>query len=225
MAFPKDLAEKVNKYCSSHIPSDEWYKEKFFTFIKDKEIWNRLVIEHKNARFIYKVFEGLQAKNERLLAQVKTQLIMYVSIQEEVVNHVLFALLKDNQYVQNLCQIEKLTKISIPQDSLESLEKILNHDNKEIIPCYYRQNKVDRTKIRYDQKVQVLKKLGLIDEDLEKDLIKLYEYRNTIHLEAERKKGLDYDLEMGELAYRRVEGLSIQLEKKMKLIDSSKENK
>jgi len=216
MPFPEDLAEKVNKYCSSHIPSNDWYNEKFFPFIQDEGIWNRLVIEHKNARFIYKVFEGLQAQNDQLLAQVKTQIIMFVSIQEEVVNYVLFNLFADNQEVQNLGQIEKLKKISIPKNSMKSLEKVLVHNKQDIIPCYYESSQVDKTKIRYDQKVPVLEKLGLIDEYLKVDLIKLYEYRNTVHLAAERKKQLDYDLKMGQLAFRRVEGLSIQLTESLK---------
>ena len=44
-----------------------------------------------------------------------------------------------------------------------------------------------------------------------KYLIEIYSYINTIHLEAEVRKGLDYDLTIGELAYRRTEGLSMKL--------------
>lgn len=51
----------------------------------------------------------------------------------------------------------------------------------------------------------------LITEEMKKDLIEIYSYRNTIHLEAEVRKGLDYDLAIGELAYRRTEGLSMEL--------------
>jgi len=43
---------------------------------------DRLIVEFINARKIYKFFEGLQASDELLLAQIKTQVIMYVSIQE-----------------------------------------------------------------------------------------------------------------------------------------------
>lgn len=211
MPFPEELANRVSEYCSSHIPPDSWYEENLFPFISDKDIWNRLIVEHKNARFIYKIFEGLQAKDEQLLAQIKTQVIMYVSIQEEVVNYVLFEMFKERDEVKNLKKINKLTKISIPKKSKELLNEVLKHDGEEIIPCFYKDAKTDKTKVRFDQKVPVLVEMGLIDEQLASDLIKLYEYRNTVHLEAERRKKLDYDLEMGKLAYRRVEGLSIQL--------------
>lgn len=53
------------------------------------------------------------------------------------------------------------------------------------------------------------------DNDFASDLITLYEFRNTVHLEAEMKKGFDYNLKIAKLAYRRVEGLSINLSKKI----------
>lgn len=53
------------------------------------------------------------------------------------------------------------------------------------------------------------------------DLVKLYEYRNTVHIEAEMKKKLVYDLSMGELAYRRVEGLSIEVSNALEKLEST----
>lgn len=216
MPFTKELSEEVYNYCSSHIPNDEWYQEKFFPFITDQERRERIIIEHKNARFIYKLFEGLQAKDEQLLAQIKTQVIMFVSIQEEVVNYILFDMFKNSEEVSELGMVTQLKRISIPETSLTLLKKVLVHDSKTIIPCFSKITNVQRTKIRYDQKVNALAKMGLIDEVLTEDLIELYEYRNTIHLEAERKKRFNYDLKIGELAYRRVEGLSIQIENSLK---------
>jgi hypothetical protein len=49
---------------------------------------------------------------------------------------------------------------------------------------------VDKTKIRYDQQVNACQELGLIDSQMKEDLIRLYEYRTTVHLEVELKKGL-----------------------------------
>lgn len=218
MAFKFEISDYIYKYCNSDLPDDEWYEENFFPFIKkkDNDIWNRLVIEHRNARTIYKIFEGLQAENELLLAQIKTQIIMYVSIQEEVINYILFKLYDEtNQVVFELTHREILTRISIPETSMEKLKKELNHDNKDIIPCYYKQKKVKKNTIKYENKVKALVKLELIDNDFASDLITLYEFRNTVHLEAEMKKGFDYNLKIAKLAYRRVEGLSINLSKKI----------
>ena len=215
MPFSTDLQEKITDYVYGHLPEKNWYDENFYPFIKNRPLRDRLIVEFKNSRVIYKIFEGLQAENELLLAQIKTQVIMYVSIQEAVINYVLFELLEDKEPVQELLFQERLTQITIPNNKIQLLKKVLIHDGKEIFTYYKQKKTVDKTKIRYDQKVNACSKLMLIDLSLKEDLINIYEYRNTVHLEAELKKNLDYNLEMGLLAYRRVEGLSIQLKESL----------
>lgn len=209
--FETKLQEEIIKYAYGHLPNEEWYDKNFYPFILNQELRSRLITEFKNSRVIYKIFEGLQATDELLLAQIKTQVIMYVSIQEAVINYVIFDMKKDSEIVNSLLFQDRLVQISIPKEKREKLIRELSHDGKDIITNYLDKKPVDKTKIRYDQKVNACFNLGLIDSQMKNDLIKLYEYRNTIHIEAELKKGLTYDLEMGELAYRRVEGLSIRL--------------
>ena len=78
-----------------------------------------------------------------------------------------------------------------------------------------------RSSVHDEQKVAALLELNLISEGLADDLVKLYEYRNTVHIEAEMKKKLVYDLSMGELAYRRVEGLSIEVSNALEKLEST----
>ncbi|WP_394862839.1 hypothetical protein [Paraclostridium bifermentans] len=219
MAFSVDLTDKINEYIYGHLPKEEWYNENFYPFIKNVELRERLIVEFKNARVIYKIFEGLQAENELLLAQIKTQVIMYVSIQEAVINYILFEVFNEKEEVKNLLFQERLTQIMIPKVKVEKLKEELTHCEKEIFTYFKEIKQIDKTKIRYDQKVEACYKLNLIDQKLKDDLIKLYEYRNTVHLEAELKKNLNYNLEMGQVAYRRVEGLSIQLKESLKNIN------
>jgi len=218
--FPKELQKNIIEYVYGHLPSDNWYEKNFYPFIKDKNLRERLIVEFKNCRVIYKIFEGLQAKDELLLAQIKTQVIMYVSIQEAVINYVLFELLEAKEPVQNLLFQNRLTQISIPKHKKERLENDLIHDGKEILTYYKEKKIVDKTKIRYDQKVDACYKLNLIDLQLKEDLITLYTYRNTVHIESElrqiEKYNLEYNLDMGNLAYKRVEGLSMQLTESLK---------
>lgn len=87
---------------------------------------------------------------------------------------------------------EREISVSIPKGKMKQLEELLVHDNKKLIVKYRTLKKVDETKIRYDQKVEACKKIGLISDSLKEDLIKLYEYRNTIHIEAAIKKNLNY---------------------------------
>lgn len=84
---------------------------------------DRLIVEFINARKIYKFFEGLQASDELLLAQIKTQVIMYVSIQEAVVNYLLFELFEETNTVKNLLFQERLVKIGIPGHKLKNSQR------------------------------------------------------------------------------------------------------
>lgn len=220
MPFPIDLKEKISDYVNLTLPTDEWYENNLFTFISEKTLRARLITEHKNARIIYKFFEGLGAEDDLLLAQIKTQVIMYVSIQEAIINYVLFELHKENPIVQMLLTSRRLKPIDIPTKSLDKLEKELHHDKKDIICCFYSNSQVDKTKIRFENKLASCVEIGIISKSLELDLKNLYEYRNTVHLEAELRKNLNFDLEMGELAYRRVEGLSMSIDSYLKELSS-----
>lgn len=220
MPFPEELKESILEYVYSHHHTDDWFDRNFYPFIQDKELRNRLIVEFNNARVIYKIFEGLQAEGELFLAQIKTQVVMYVSIQEAVINYVLFELFEDKEPVQNLLFQDRPIQISIPEYKVKKLETALIHDGKQIVTSFIRKTVIDKTKIRYDQKVEACYELNLIDSKLKEDLIELYKYRNTVHIESElrqrEKNNLDYNLDMGRLAYRRVIGLS------MTLIDSLK---
>lgn len=216
MAFSKEIRNKIHEYVQAELPKEEWYGTHFYPFLKDDILRNKLITEFKNARLIYKIFEGLQAENELLLAEVKTQVILFASIQEAVVDYVLYKILEKTDAVQNLLTKNDLVRIDIPQAKKEILKNNLIHDGKNII-CYYEKTRPmtekEKFSIRYRQKINALSSLGVISEDLAEDLKCLYEYRNTIHIESDIKKNLSYDLEMGKLAYRRVEGLSIEISK------------
>jgi len=215
MPFTSELIDEITRYTNGHLPSSQWYQENYYPFITDSLLRTRLITEYVNGRIIYKIFEGLQAKGDLLLAQIKTQVIMFVSIQEAAVNYVLFDLFEAKEPVQNLLYQIRMVPLSIPNNKMALLSKELIHDGKKLEIYYSEKRRVDQTKIRYDQKVSALFELSLISEQLRDDLIRLYEYRNTIHIEAELKKKLQYDLSMGELAFRRVEGLSIELTKSL----------
>ena len=64
-----------------------------------------------------------------------------------------------------------------------------------------------------DDKCKAAKALGLISVisteqgekiDLPSEIMKIYEYRNAIHLVAEQRKGLKYELDLSRIAYRRM---------------------
>jgi hypothetical protein len=60
------------------------------------------------------------------------------------------------------------------------------------------------TKVRFDKKAECAFNLGLIEDWLRDELIEIYEARNAIHIHAEIKKSIDYQLELSKNAYRRM---------------------
>ena len=51
--------------------------------------------------------------------------------------------------------------------------------------------------------------------DLASEIIEIYSYRNGIHIIAERRKGINYELELSRKAYRRMRPFIDQLKEKL----------
>lgn len=238
MPFNKTLSLTIENYCKRDLPSSEWYNTNF-DFIKDSTLKERIIIEFNNARFIYKFFEGLSAKDELLLAQVRLQILMYASIYEAIIHYILFdeAYYKNTPLVNGLLTQKVNKPISIPSKQQILLEKELVHNSQKIIPYFETTQKRDITKVRFDEKCITAFDLGIltaIDNQATSDspiitlndcpngkplfcgeLIKIYEFRNAIHLHAEIKKEIHYQLELSRIAYRRLQPFVEQIKNKL----------
>ena len=224
MAFSEEIKKEINDYCNKHLATDPWYEIEF-SFIKDIKLKNRIISEFKAIRFAYKLYEGIGATDTNLMFEVRNQILAYASIYEAVIENVLDTYYSDtNEYTSLMC-CELLTKISIPQKKKNELQDALSHDGKEIIPCYYKRKTKEKTKIRFDDKCDAAKKLGLIHKftnsegvevDLPSELIEIYSYRNGIHIIAEQRKQINYELNLSKRAYRRMKPFIQQLKEKLK---------
>lgn len=235
MPFRKDIQKYIYKYCANHLPDEDWLENEF-NFIKKEELRNRIKTEYKNARNVYKIFEGLEVENELLLAEVRLQILMYASIYETILHYIIFdEYYRDEKCVKDLLVQKTLKEYSIPQQNLKKISNELHHDQKNIITCYRTTVKRDITKVRFDEKCIVAKELGIlkdikldmpkIDERTGKtvnkiclcnDLISIYEMRNAIHIHAEIKKDIEYHLYMSKLAYKRMRPFIDQVKEKLK---------
>lgn len=237
MPFEKEFKDSIINYCTRDLPKDEWY-ENAFNFIKDDTLRNRLISEFKNARFVYKFFEGISAKDELLLAEVKMQVLMYASIYEATIHYVLFdEYYKNNPVVKKLLTQKVNKRFSIPTTQLAQINSLISHDGKTIIPYFETTQKRDITKIRFDEKCIAAFQLGILkgipqqnDSTAEilpeikplpdmptfcSELIRIYEVRNAIHLHAELKKEIDYHLALSKIAYRRLQPFLQQIKEKL----------
>lgn len=224
-------------YCLRDLPNDGWY-DNAFDFIKDNTLKARLISEFKNTRFVYKVFEGLAAKDELLLAEVKMQVLMYASVYEATIHYVLFdEYYKNEPIVQNLLTQHVNKPYSIPPSTLSTINALLFHDGKTIIPYFPTTQKRDITKVRFDEKCIAAFQLGILTDIPEQsdpaadilsdikqlpglptfcsELIRIYEVRNAIHLHAELRKEIDYHLALSKIAYRRMQPFLQQIKAKL----------
>lgn len=200
MPFNPKLIHEVNTYIENHLPLDEKYYEDYFSYINDKELKEVLVRDFMSARYVYKFFEGMNAKGWKQIIQIRIQIFLYASIYEAIIHHLLFVDFKDHELVIKLKTGPQYKQISVSKE----LDGLI-HDNKKILTMY-KVDKPDRviSTIRFDDKVNTFFELGFISEDLAKELKEIYSLRNALHLHAELGKDLTYTLNMSKVAYRRM---------------------
>ena len=194
-----------------HILPDEAWHLFFFDFIDDASLAKRLGEEFISTRFIYKLLEGLEATNWLHRAQIRLQVLSYASFYEAALHHILFSNLASDPKVIGLTQFSMKKLKSIPTSKLDILREHLVHDGKDIIPTYEGIGKSDESKVRFDRKAECACELGIIEESLKDDLIEFYEARNSIHIHAEIRKNLDYELDLSKRSYRRLQPFKEQV--------------
>ncbi|QBE96763.1 hypothetical protein PMF13cell1_02310 [Blautia producta] len=223
MAFSEKLKSEIELYCNNHLATDSWYENEF-SFIQDMELKNRIIAEFKAIRFAYKLYEGIEATQENLIFEVRNQILAYASIYEAVIENVLSTYYSNTTEFDSLMHHVVPIKISIPENMQHILQEALSHDGKIIVPFYYDRKKKEKPQVRFDDKCRTAESLGLIHKflnnygvevDLPSEIIEIYSYRNGIHIIAEQRKGINYELELSKKAYRRMRPFIDQLKEKL----------
>lgn len=210
MAFDAEVQKTIKAYVAAHVADEAWHVA-YFDFIGNAPLAQRLGEEFISTRYIYKLLEGLEADDWMLRSQIRLQVMSYASIYEAVLHHLLFDCLGAEPQVIALTEFSTKKQISIPPASLALLEKHLEHDGKKIIPTYEAVGKTDDTKVRFDRKAECAAALGIIEPWLMRELIEFYEARNAIHIHAEIRKSLIYQLDLSKRAYLRMQPFKEQL--------------
>jgi hypothetical protein len=223
MAFSEELKQEIEIYCNNHLPENSWYENEF-SFIQDNNLRDRIIAEFKSVRFAYKLYEGIEATEENYMFEVRNQILAYASIYEVVIEYVLSTYYSSTPQYDELMHHVIPIPISIPQKKQQMLQDALSHDGKKIVPYYFDKRKKEKPQVRFDDKCKTAERLGLIhkfksdigDEiDLPSEIIKIYSYRNGIHISAEQRKGIKYELELSKKAYRRMRPFIDQIKERL----------
>ncbi len=223
MPLSPNVKKEIYDYCNNHLADEEWYKEQF-DFIEDEKLRERLVQEFRGIRFAYKLYEGIEATDENKIFEVRHQIFAYATIYEAVIHYVLYTYYCDTPEFHELQYHNAPAKISIPKSKVDIISKALLHNGEKIIPYHMQERKKDETQIRFDEKCLTAKKLGILSAienkegdliDLPQEIIEIYGYRNAIHLAAELRKGIEYELDLSKRAYRRMQPFIEQIKGKL----------
>ena len=209
MAFEEEIKKKVATYVEAHLPDNGFYQS-FFWFISDAALRTRLEDEFKSTRYVYKLLEGLQVADELLVAQCKIQILLYASIYEAVLHHVLLQEYAATPEVIDLTSYEHKKPINISHVIRDRIQKTYSPIGG--ISVYESERRtVDERKIVFDEKAETARRLGFIDQKIKNVICDVYSMRNAIHLHAELRCGVTYDLQAAHKAYWHLQGFANQI--------------
>jgi hypothetical protein len=206
MPLPEPLRSEAVNYASGDLPGGvEWHVE-FFDFIGDAELRHRIGQEFYAARNLYKIWEGLRidatwAKQ----AQIQLQVQQYASIYEATVHYLLFTVAADEPEVKRLFEYEALVERPLPGHIMDRIRALAADDADRIVGAVKATRRTQDSKIRFDSKVATAVQLGILTEELGREITGFYTARNYIHIHAElRQTDLDWQISFARDAYRRL---------------------
>lgn len=156
--------------------------------------------------------------------EVRNQILAYASIYEVVIENVIDTYYSNTPEFESLMYHEMPIRIDIPERKQCELQSALSHDGKTIVPYYFAKKKKEKAKVRFDEKCSTAEKLGLIHKyvnergeeiDLPAEIKEIYSYRNGIHILAEQRKGITYELDLSKRAYRRMRPFIDQIKERL----------
>ncbi|BBE51262.1 hypothetical protein OYT1_ch1724 [Ferriphaselus amnicola] len=213
MAFKKRTRQTIADYVDRHLPHDSFYKS-YFWFISDVALKSRLEDEFRAARYIYKLLEGLQVNNGMLVAQCKVQILLYASIYEAVLHHILLNDYATSPEVISLTNYEHKKPINISSNLRAKIQS--QYTPQGTIQVFENETRqIDERKIVFEDKAETARKIGLINQEIKDVVCDVYSMRNAIHLHAELRRGVTYDLNAAKKAYWHLQGFTRQIGKKL----------
>lgn len=213
MPFSESVQKSINEYVEKYTGDSSFYSE-YFWFISDEDLRTRLEEEFKSARYVYKLLEGMQAKDWLLTAEVRIQILLYASIYEAVLHHVLLQDYATTDSVRRITTYQARKKVNI---SSTIKQKIVDAyaPTGEIAVYQLEPATVDERKIVFEEKAATALELGLIDQPIYELVVKVYSLRNAIHLHAELRRNIAYEIEAARDAYWHLQGFCRRIAERM----------
>ena len=190
--IPKQTREIIVSYCNKHIVPDAEYIEnpsfdhpmgwfvEYFSFIPDPKLRNHLAEAYYQARFAYKIMQGLRLTGVKRIAFLKFQIQQYASIYEALLDYTLetfhkkeieTSILKKDEY-RPVSAFANNTEMSI----IEGIKKV------KVFPCVQRKGTLPLKMVKMTERTKIGVDLGIFDVSIKESLDALYKERNCIHI-------------------------------------------
>lgn len=213
MPLPESVRSQAVEYLRNDLPGDLAWHVKYFDFIGDVELRDRLGQEFYAARCLYKLWEGLRIDEPwAIQSQVQLQVQQYASIYEASIHHLLFVEACNEPVVQGLSEYRALVKRELPRHIMDRIHNLHADDAEDIVGAVTATRRTQESKIRFDSKVVAAVNLGIVSEALGREIAGYYTARNYIHIHAElRREDFDWQIAFARDAYRRLKPFKEQV--------------
>lgn len=186
MALNKNIITQVINFCNRDLVPDEQFKagsaypiewfNDYFSFLGNSNLQKYLGEAYYQARFMYKLMNGLRLPIAKHKAIVRFQIIQYASICEAVLQAAIESFFKSE--FEDKYAVIQLTKC---HNALSSSTKI-TYDNKTVYLCKEKKIKADIKRERIDHKTDFAVQHNIISAKTKKEFDSLYQSRNNIHI-------------------------------------------
>lgn len=202
MPLPEQERLRVLQYCEKHIEPEGWFRTQV-QYVTDALLVEEMNLAFYSARHMEKLGEALAVKDEKRHPHLKFQIVQYASIYEAIIVHLLFNRYKDHEAVKKIRAEKEYVKIS------DVSKAVMDNEGDHLVFCKKKIVERDPIHIRFENKLKVAEKIGLVLPALRPELLSLYKTRNAVHLEAAARNSVTYEAKQATIAYRRLMATSI----------------
>lgn len=185
ITLPSKTRCDVVDFCNAHIIPEtttttyshpiEWF-EQYFDFVPDPKLQRQLANAYYQARFIYKLGNGLRLTSFKNQAIIKFQIQQYASIYEALIDY--FLQTNHDKLVDKHCSYTTYTPIS---GALGSKTQI-SVDGKITTVCSRKTDIKPLKKIKISDRTKWAVEVNLITATTKQKIDALYDLRNNVHI-------------------------------------------
>jgi hypothetical protein len=161
-----------------HTHEIDWFKD-YFDFVDDAGLKTHLAEAYYQARFLYKIMQGLHLTSFKRTSIIKFQIQQYASIYEALIDYTLEKYHK-NEVKEQLQETEFKIVNVLSQSS--SITMTVDGKQETVYTCKKTKRNVPLKKTRIDKRTELAKSFGIISDTVKNEFDGLYDLRNNIHI-------------------------------------------